>query len=179
MSNASNSDPSPPEDSSQLDAAEIRRELLRGREFTLADVIATEGGSFMQGESPVPKLVQVQTQIKTFISRNLTDIPGALQAVLQRWVEEDIARVSQHLDAPLHALSGLLDSIIENPPILHELVHQVDMQWGQMNDERPHFQRPGQAPHPEDEYTHDSVYQQLVELNHRLQSRLDEQENSG
>ncbi|MGK7922626.1 MAG: hypothetical protein AB4080_21740 [Trichodesmium sp.] len=143
---------------------EIRLEVLRGREFTLADVIGQEGGSFMKGESPVPKLVQVKNEINNLISQNLHDISGILQAVLYRWVDEDTARISKHLDAPLAALLGLLNSILENPPILYELVRQVDMLWGEMNSERPYFQRPGQQPHPDDEYTHESVYQQLVEL---------------
>jgi hypothetical protein len=47
------------------------------------------------------------------------------------------------------------------------------MLWGEMNDERPHFQRPGQPPHPDDEYTHESVYQQLVELSDRLKCELE------
>ena len=31
-----------------------------------------------------------------------------------------------------------------------------------MYDERPYFQSPGQPPHPEDEYTHDSVKGKLI-----------------
>ena len=81
--------------------------------------------------------------------------------------------VGQHLAHPLQALLGLLKSIVENPPILYELVRQVDMQWGQMNNERPYFQRPGQLPHPNDEYTHESVEQQLCELICCLKSELD------
>ena len=175
ISDSSNSEQSHPKakQEHQLEEEEMRHDLLRGREFTLADVIGQEGGSFMKGESPVPKLVQVQTEINIFISRNLPDVSGALQAVLYRWVSEDTARISQHLDVPLQALSGLLESIVENPPVLHELVRQVDMQWGEMNDERPYFQRPGQSPHPDDEYTHESVYQLLVELSCCLKSKLE------
>ncbi|MGB3401758.1 MAG: hypothetical protein WBA77_03635 [Microcoleaceae cyanobacterium] len=143
---------------------QIQCEIYQGREFTLADLIAREGGTFMKGESPIPRLVQVETEINTFISQNLPDVSGALQAVLRRWVSEDTARVSQHLDDPLQALLGLLESILDNPPILYELVRQVDMLWGEMNGERPYFQQPGQPPHPDDEYTHESVKQQLTEL---------------
>ena len=152
---------------------QMRRDVFSRREFTLADVIAREGGSFLKGESPVPKLVQLKGEINTFIRHNLPDVSGALQTVLYRWVDEDTARISRHLDAPLQAFSGLLKSILENPSILHELVRQVDMLWGEMNDERPHFQRPGQPPHPDDEYTHESVYQQLVELSDRLKCELE------
>ena len=166
-------DPAKSNPQPRLEDEDIRRDLLRGRKFTLADVIGLEGASFMKGESPVPRLVQVTTEINTFINRNLADSSGALQAVLYRWVEEDTARVSENLNSPLRALLGLLESILENPSLLHELVRQVDMQWGEMNDERPHFQRPGQSPHPDDEYTHESVYQQLVELTSHLKSQPD------
>lgn len=152
---------------------QMRRDVFSRREFTLADVIAREGGSFLKGESPIPKLVQLKGEINGFIRQNLPDASGALQTVLYRWVDEDTARISRHLDAPLRAFSGLLESILGNPSTLHELVRQVDMLWGEMNSERPHFQRPGQPPHPDDEYTHESVYQQLVELSDRLQSELD------
>jgi hypothetical protein len=174
MPNLSDSNPSNPEKQPDpaLDEEQMRRDFLRGREFTLADVIAQEGGSFMKGESPIPKLVQLKLEINTFINRNLPDVSGALQTVLYRWVDEDIARISKHFNAPLQALLGLLEAIVNNPSMLHELVRQVDMLWGEMNDERPYFQRPGQDPHPEDEYTHESVYQQLVELIDCLKTEL-------
>lgn len=177
-SNSSNSPSFDPKGQAQpeLNEEDIRHDLLGGREFTLADFIAQEGSSFMKGESPVPKLVQAQTEIKTFISHNLSDVSGALQAVLHRWIDEDTARVSQHLDVPLHALLGLLDSIVESPPLLHEFVRQVDMKWGYMNGEKPHFQRPGQPPHPDDEYTHESVYQQLVDLSVCLRLEIEQKE---
>ncbi len=158
------SPPNPEERPSQELEEEIRCDIYQRREFTLADVIGREGGSFMKGESPIPRLVQAETKINTFITQNLSDVSGALQGVLHRWVLEDTARVSQHLEAPLQALLGLLESILENPSILYELVRQVDMLWGEMNDERPYFQQPGQPPHPDDEYTHESVKQQLAEL---------------
>ncbi|ERT04893.1 hypothetical protein M595_5164 [Lyngbya aestuarii BL J] len=170
ISDASNSS-----ESNSEEDEDIKRDILRGREFTLADVIRQEGGSFMKGESPVPKLVQVKTEINNFINSNLSDNSGALLVILSRWVDQDIVRVSHHLNHPLQALLGLLKSIVENPPILYELVRQVDMQWGQMNNERPHFQRPGQLPDPNDEYTHESVDHQLCELICCLKSELDQE----
>jgi hypothetical protein len=38
------------------------------------------------------------------------------------------------------------------------------VQWGQIMLERPYFQQPGQAPHPHDEYTHESVRRELERL---------------
>jgi len=42
-------------------------------------------------------------------------------------------------------------------------VRQADARWGEMYDERPYFQQPGQTAHPDDEYTHESVRQALVD----------------
>ncbi|WP_017659169.1 hypothetical protein [Baaleninema simplex] len=149
---------------------QFQTDIFRGRKFTLADAIAKEGGTFLKGESPVPKLEQAKATIHYFIDRNLSDISGALQAILQRWLDEDTIRVARNLETPLQALLELLDSLVNNSEMLYEFVRQVDVKWGELNDERPHFQRPHQPPHPEDEYTHESVRQQLLELRRRVEA---------
>lgn len=146
----------------------IHREILAGRKFSLAEAIGREGGDFLKGESPVPKLVQATTEIKTFIALNLHDSSGALQAVLQTWIATDEAGVSKNLDSPLQALKEMLDKIVTNSELLYELVRQVDFEWGKMYDERPYFQSPGQVPHPDDEYTHESVEEKLKSLLSKL-----------
>ena len=146
----------------------IQREILAGRKFSLAEAIGREGGDFLKGESPVPKLVQATTEIKTFIANNLSDSSGSLQVILQTWVVADEKGVSQHLDSPLQALKQLLTNILDNSELLYELVRQVDFKWGQMYDERPYFQSPGQASHPNDEYTHESVEETLRSLLNQL-----------
>ena len=146
----------------------IQREILAGRKFSLAEAIGREGGDFLKGESPVPKLVQATTEINTFIAINLQDSSGALQAVLQTWISTDEAGVSQNLDSPLQALKQMLDKILDNSELLYELERQVDFQRGKMYDERPYFQSPGQPPHPNDEYTHESVEEQLTSLRNKL-----------
>jgi deoxyribodipyrimidine photolyase len=149
---------------------EIQREILVGREFSLAEVIGREGGDFLKGDSPIPKLVQVVTEINLFINQNLADNSGALQAVLHNWVKEDQARVSKYLDSPLFALVEIIENLINNEELFYEFVKQVDSKWGQMYQEKPYFQRPGQAPHPDDEYTHESVFRQLQELLEKAQN---------
>ncbi|MDJ0531410.1 MAG: hypothetical protein QNJ70_02765 [Xenococcaceae cyanobacterium MO_207.B15] len=148
----------------------IQREILSGRKFSLAEAIGREGGSFLKGESPVPKLVQAIAELQMFINQNLSDSSGALQAVLYIWVKTD-SRVSQNLNSPLIALNQILSTLIDNQDILYEFVRQVDHKWGQIYDERPYFQQPGQLPHPEDEYTHESVRLKLVELLDIVQSQ--------
>ena len=99
-----------------------------------------------------------------FIDRNVTDSSGVLKGVLHALVASDEAYVSRHLQAPLDALREFLEVLMQNPGLLYELVRRVDIAWGQLVGERPHFQQPGQAPRPEDEYTHESVRRQLATL---------------
>ncbi|VEP18888.1 conserved hypothetical protein [Hyella patelloides LEGE 07179] len=141
----------------------IQREILSGRQFSIAEAIGREGGSFLKGESPVPKLAQAIAELQMFIKQNLSDSSGALQAVLYVWVQTD-SRVSQHPNSPLIALKEILSALIDNQNLLYEFVRQVDQKWGEMYDERPYFQQPEQLPHPQDEYTHESVRLKLIEL---------------
>ena len=154
------------EDRDREDLA-LQQDILESRPFSIAEAIGREGGTFLKGESTVPKLIQVITAINTFIDRNLIDPEAALQAILHQWVKGD-PRVSQYKETPLMALEQILRSIIDNPSLLYELVRQVDIKWGQMYGERPYFQQPGQPPHPNDVYTHESVRQDLLDLQTKL-----------
>lgn len=146
----------------------IQQELRLARKFSLADVIGQEAGDFMKGESPVPRLVQVKTEMATLLKENLKDSPGALQVVLQRWLTDNDSLISRHLNAPIGALTEALETVLQSPGTFYELVRQVDAQWGAMYGERPHFQHPGQEAHPDDEYTHESVHQTLMTCLNRL-----------
>ena len=150
----------------------LQQDILDSRPYSLAEAIGREGGTFLKGESTVPKLVQVITKINTFIDRNLDDPAAALQAILHQWVKGD-PRVSQYKETPLVALAEILQSIVDNPNLLYELVRQVDIKWGQMYGERPYFQQPGEAPHPDDEYTHESVRQDILDLQTKLHQQLE------
>ena len=151
----------------------LQQDILDSRPYSLAEAIGREGGTFLKGESTVPKLVQVITAINTFIDRNLCDRDAALQATLHQLVKED-PRVSKYKATPLVGLEKILASIIDNPNLLYELVRQVDIKWGQMYGERPYFQQPGQPPHPQDPYSHESVKQDLENLQLLLRKYLNE-----
>ena len=150
----------------------LQQDIIDSRPYSLAEAIGREGGTFLKGESTVPKLVQVITKINTFIDRNLKDPAASLQAILHQWVKGD-PRVSKYKETPLIALAEILQSIISNPNLLYELVRQVDIKWGQMYEERPYFQQPGEPPHPDDEYTHESVRQNILDLQTKLQQQLE------
>lgn len=143
---------------------ELLKDVLTGRTFTIADLIAKEGGNFLKGESPVPKLLQVKTELNLLIKENVADSLGALKATLQDLVDENELEISKNLDQPLIALVESIESLINNPNLFYEFVRRVDMKWGQIYGKRPHFQSPGQPPHPDDDYTHESVRQKLVDF---------------
>ena len=160
------------------DAEELARdrelflEAMSGREFTLADVIAQAGGNFLKGESPIPKLVQIKNELKLFISQNLQDLSGSLQAILQIEVDQADEAISHHLQQPILVLKELVEHILNQSEVFYELVKQVDCKYGQMYGERPYFQRPGAPAHPDDEYSHESVRVQLTHFLGRIQNTL-------
>lgn len=149
---------------------ELFMEALSGREFTLSDVIAQAGGDFLKGESPVPKLVQIKNELKLFISQNLQDLSGSLQAVLQLFIDQADEAISRHIEHPLLVLQELVEHILNQPEVFYELVKQVDCKYGQMYGDRPYFQHPGAPAHPDDEYSHESVRVQLTDFLARIKN---------
>ncbi|HKP64786.1 MAG TPA: hypothetical protein VJV78_48960 [Polyangiales bacterium] len=142
----------------------LEREIREGRKFSLNEAIGREGGAWFKGESAVPRLTQVTAEITNFIDHNVSDVSGALRATLRRRIKANQKLVAEHEAEPIAALRALLIAVLGTETELFELVREVDAQWGQMMLERPHFQEPGQAPHPEDEYTHESVRRELERL---------------
>ncbi|MGF1516370.1 MAG: hypothetical protein ACFCVB_01000 [Nodosilinea sp.] len=150
------------------DTPDIQQEIRLGRPFTLADAIGQEAGDFMKGASPIPRLVQARHGAQQALKAALIDRPGALQRVLEQRLNDDDARLSQYLDHPAEAVKDLLAMVLRSPQTFYELVRQADVVWGQIYDSRPHFQQPGQPPHPDDEYTHESVRVTLEQCLYRL-----------
>lgn len=147
---------------------DIQQELRLSRPFTLADAIGQEAGNFMKGESPIPRLVQARHGAQQALKESLVDGPGALHRVLEQWLVDDERRLSQYLGHPAEAVKDLLVAVLRSPATLYELVRQTDVTWGQIYDCRPYFQQPGQPPHPDDEYTHESVRETLEQCLHCL-----------
>lgn len=154
---------------------EIRQEVFRERQFGIADILAQQGGGFLKGESPVPKFKQLKAEMQVFVSKHLQDSTGALQSVLHNLIEDNDEGVNKYEDNPLMALAEMIDNFLSNPSIFYEFVRQVDLKWGQMYQERPFFQKPGQLPHPDDEYSHESVKEQLLKLQSEIKENLKRQ----
>ncbi len=143
----------------------VEQEIKSRQKFTMAGAIGRAGGGgMMKGASPIPRRDQVVNQIVAFIKENCLDASGAVKSILSRRVKNGGNIIDDNLETPEAALAGIIGTILDNDANLHEFVRQVDVRWGEMYQERPHFQQPGQEPHPDDEYTHASVAKTLNDL---------------
>ncbi len=144
--------------------AKLEREIRQGRKFTAQDAIGRMAGpGVMKGGSAVPRVQEAETGIGTWLRSNLTDSSGALQVVLHRQIRGSELLLN-NLDQPLLALAGYCQQVLASDYYLGELVHEADVEWGRRMDERPHFNRQGSAPDPDDPYTNDSVRAALGEV---------------
>ena len=141
---------------SEADAA-LQREILQGREFTLADAIGRMAGpGIMKGVSPVSGKDQAEATIQDYLTRHLTDASGNLRVALLRGVASSELFLKGY-GHPLDALAGCLRRVLDSEHLLKELVREADVEWGRMYGERPHFEKEGQPPDPDDPYTVESV----------------------
>lgn len=146
---------------------ELQREIRQGRKFSLAEAIGREGGSFMKGESAIPRPVRAANTIKQFLDSQLIDPSSAFATTLFSWTTADV-RVSRQLDTPLVALAQIIESLLNEPTTFYEFFRQVAIAQSNLTGDRPHFQPPGQPPHPDADYTHESIRKQLSELAEEL-----------
>ncbi|MEM9945970.1 MAG: hypothetical protein AAF810_07885 [Cyanobacteria bacterium P01_D01_bin.36] len=144
-------------------ASDLQQEIRQGRKFSIAEAIGREGGSFMKGESAVPRPVRAANTIKQFLDSQLVDPSSAFATTLFTWATADI-RLSRQLDTPLVALTQILESLLSEPTTFHEFSRQVAIAHANLTGERPHFQSLGQPPHPDADYTHESIQAQLSAL---------------
>jgi len=150
----------------------IQREILRERKFSIAEAIGREGGNFIKGYSPIPRLDQVISLITVFIANNISDSSRVLMTVLQTNVKNDRIKIAESIETPLRYLHHLIKSYVDNPHQLYELKREVAFTWGQINDEKPYFQKPGEPPHPDDEYSHEIVKEMLTRLLAKIEMEM-------
>jgi hypothetical protein len=145
-------------------AAELQREILAGREFSLSDAIARmAGGGLTKGASPITRQRQAETLIEEYLLHNLKDGGSTMGTVLLRRVGQS-ALLLEHFDKPLEALSLYVQHVLASEYLLANLVEEADVEWGRMFGERPHFEKPGSSADCDDPYTIASVRNTLSQL---------------
>ncbi|HDY66066.1 MAG TPA: hypothetical protein ENH84_07550 [Phycisphaerae bacterium] len=152
--------------------AEIEREIRLGRKFTLAEAIGRIGGkSMLKGASPVTRKRQAEFEIEQCLESHLVDADGALEVVLLRRVRESEMLFKMGYDQPLDVLARFCERILRSEGLLQDFVRDVDAEWGRIYLERPHFQKPGHPPDPDDQYTFSSVRIALSGLMAKLRGK--------
>jgi hypothetical protein len=157
------------EDSQRSEAdAQLEREILQGRKFSLEEAIGRLAGpGAMKGESPVARLQQAGIEIESWLRSHLTDGGGSLEVVLHRRVTGSELFLN-NFDQPLVVLAACCQRALDSEYLLAEVVRDADIEWGRMMGERPHFENKGSPSDPEDPYTVESVRATLSGLLEKL-----------
>ncbi len=151
--------------------AEIEREIRSGRKFSLAEAIGRIGGSgVLKGASPVTQKRQAELEIERYLESHLVDGEGALEVVLFRRARESEILFKMGYEQPLVALALFCERILGSEGLLQDFVNDVDAEWGRIYLQRPHFQKDGRPPHPDDKYTFSSVRVSLSGLLEKLRA---------
>ena len=136
--------------------SDLEREIRSGREFSLAEALGRMGGGDMlKGASAISRERQAELAIDDFLRRHLTDPGGVLIVVLLRDLGEILLR--RDYTQPLVVLADYIGGLLESEAPLEILVRSLDVEWGRVQGERPHFQKTDGAPKPDDPYTVESV----------------------
>lgn len=149
-------------DNRRLEAeAALEREIRLGRKFTPQEALGRMAGpGAMKGASAVSPQQQAEIAIGTWLGSHVEDTAGALKVVLERHLKGSEALLG-HVDRPLVALAAYCERVLASDHRLREMVREADVEWGRMMDERPHFEREGSPPDPDDPYTLESVRETL------------------
>jgi hypothetical protein len=148
----------------KISEEKIEKEAKSQQKFSIAGGIGRAGKGLLKGASPVAEQDQVVKVLQEWVNQNSSDPSGALKSLLKRKISSSSSLIEQHLDRPKDALAGVIEEILSTESMLRDFVRQVDLRWGEMFQKRPFFQKDGHGPHPEDEYTFDSVRAELTRL---------------
>lgn len=143
---------------------ELEQEIRRGRKFSLSEAIGRIAGpGMMKGVSPISGKQQADAVIEDVINRHLVDNEGALKVVLIRQMKAS-AVLQSRFNEPIQVLRDVIQHLLHSEFHLKELVRDADVEWGQMNNTRPYFEKEGAPPDPDDPYTFASVRKALENL---------------
>jgi hypothetical protein len=150
--------------------ADLEREIRKERKFSLAEAMGRMAGpGMMKGVSPITGERQSEAEIEGYLRRHLIDAGGALPIVLLRLVKESELFL-HHFDQPLFVLASWVQRVLDSEYLLKDLVREADIEWGRTFGERPHFEKEGCPPDPDDPYTIESVRASLSRLMEKLRA---------
>src|SRR6516165_9607720 len=148
--------------------AELEREIRKGRKFSLDEAIGRMAGpGAMKGVSPVTRMQQAAAEIENWLRHHQSAGDDELQVVLLRRVTGSELLLN-NFEQPLVVLAAFCRQVLDSDYLLKELVRETDVEWGRVQGERPHFDREGSPPDPDDPYTFESVRKALGGLVEQL-----------
>jgi hypothetical protein len=148
---------------------DLEREVRSTRKFSLNEAIGRlAGGDFMKDGTPVSRKRQAELDVDDYLRRHLASSGGVLRGVLVRHLSGSLLKADY--DQPRQVLAEYIRGLLTSAHALEQFVRETDAEWGRVHAERPHFQKPGQPPDPDDPYTLDSVRLALSQLGKKLAS---------
>ncbi|MFO0970216.1 MAG: hypothetical protein U0793_32095 [Gemmataceae bacterium] len=147
--------------------AELEREIRKERKFSVAEAIGRMAGpGALKGVSPITRRQQAVVEIENWLRTHMSG-DAELQSVLLRHINESELLLHDY-ESPLFVLGVWCQKVLDSEYRLKELVREADVEWGRVLGERPHFEREGAPPDPDDPYTCESVRKTLTGLIERL-----------
>ncbi|HOX25536.1 MAG TPA: hypothetical protein PLL30_11805 [Candidatus Krumholzibacteria bacterium] len=148
--------------------ARIERDArLHLRASLTAALAGRDGGGHLRGASPTPVITRALLEIDLWLRDALVDPAGCLRIVILRRLEGLPDLLEAGLGQPAATVAVWLERLLALPGAMTDLVRETDMTWGQRFAERPRFERDGQQPEPDDEYTIAGVTRLLTDLHRR------------
>ncbi len=157
--------PPRPDDPGREEARRAEQEARRARSADLASLLAGhDAGSHLRGASPTPVVARALLEVRQWLTEHLRDREGSLTTVLLRHLAGATDLLEANLGRPQRTVARWLQKVLARPALVEDLVRETDRQWGHQYQERPHFERRGEPPHPEDPYTVAGVTAELERL---------------
>lgn len=144
------------------------QEIRRSRKFSLAEAVGREAAGALKGASPVAAAERLLLDIEHLLDNHLPDAEGSLRRTLLARLQDNTPLLGRHLDDPAAALRTIVTRLLDSVSAMDQIVRDTDARWGRDYGERPRFNRPDQADHPDDPYTPDSVRAALQTLLQQL-----------
>jgi hypothetical protein len=117
----------------------------------------------MKGVLPVTRAQQAAVEIENWLRQHMPAGNGELEVVLLRRIKGSELLLN-NFEQPLVVVAAYCQHILESDYRLKELVREADVEWGQLQGERPIFDKEGATPLPDDPYTAESVSKALGSL---------------
>lgn len=139
------------------------REAWADARFSMDQALLhSAGGGLLTSRDQISPYERARLELRALLNRQLHD--AVLEKALDDWIDLYRQPIEEHVDAPAVGLLNLLEQTLRSDGLFVEFVRMVDVRHGQIMQERPIFQQPGDPPHPDDPHTFDSVRKTLEKL---------------